>query len=259
MTFPILTKIKVLGLLLLILWATGCATESQTVTVFAASSLTDAFNELATAYEAEYPDVDVLLNFASSSQLAAQLREGIAGDVFASANAAQMEAVIASGRIAEGSSQTFATNRLMIIAPSDNPANIDSLEDLANPNLKLILAVQGVPVREYTDQIVATIPIANFAENFYGNLVSEEDNVRVVVAKIALGEADAGIVYVSDVTADIADQVVEITIPDTQNIVATYPIAALADAKNPEQAQRFIEFVLSSTGQTIMARWGLAQ
>ncbi|MCA9959985.1 MAG: molybdate ABC transporter substrate-binding protein [Anaerolineales bacterium] len=251
-------KFKWLYLFLLILGLVGCnigQPESQEITVFAAASLTDAFDELAKAFQAQNEGVEVILNYAGSSQLAVQLTEGAAADVFASANAAQMQNVIANGRIVSGTETLFVSNRLTIIVPSDNPAQISALEDLAQPGVQLILAVQGVPVRQYTDEIVAAMP-ADFQEKFYGNLVSEEDNVRQVAAKVALGEADAGIVYTSDVTPGIVNQVQQIAIPDEQNVVATYPIAPLADAPNPTLAHSFIDFVLSAEGQAILSKWG---
>ena len=176
-------------------------------------------------------------------------------DLFASANPIQMQNVIDDGRIAAGTEVLFVTNRLTIIIPNDNPAGIGSLEDLAQPDVQLVLAVEGVPVRQYTDEIIAAMP-ADFQERFYENLVSEEDNVRRVAAKVALGEADAGIVYSSDVTPDIARKVQQIAIPDAQNVVATYPIAPLNDAVHAETAQRFIDFVLSNEGQSILSSWG---
>lgn len=252
-------KAKLFFLFLILLLA-GCgigsgAAGSQDLTVFAASSLTDAFDELAEAFEAANPGVQVVLNFASSSQLAAQLREGAMADIYASANPVQMRAVIDAGRIEAGTETPFVSNRLTIVVPADNPAGITALKDLANPGVQLILAVDGVPVREYADEIVAAMT-ADFQAAFYGNLVSEEDNVRQVSAKIALGEADAGIVYTSDVTPDIADQVQQIAIPDAQNVIATYPIAPLVDAPHPELARRFIDFILSDEGQSILVRWG---
>lgn len=252
---------KHIWLFLTLLWLAGCATTAvtddapQEVTVFAAASLTDVFTEMAAAYEADNPQVEVLLNFGGSSQLAAQLREGVPADVFASANPAQMDAVITAGRIRANSPAVFASNRLTIIVPADNPAHVTRLEDLAQPGVALILAVEGVPVRDYTDDIVAAQP-AQFQTNFYHNLVSAEDNVRQVVAKIVLGEADAGLVYTSDVTASMAASVRQIPIPAAQNITATYPIAPLADAPQPAQAQDFITFVLSDAGQAILARGG---
>jgi molybdate transport system substrate-binding protein len=241
-----------------VLWIVSCAptaNQAPEITVFAAASLTDAFTELAAAYEAQNPGVAVLLNFGSSSQLAAQLREGVPADVFASANPAQMEAVIAAERVQPANTAVFATNRLTVIVPTDNPANITNLADLAQPGVQLILAGEGVPVREYTDEIIATLP-ADFQTRFYSNLVSDEDNVRRVVAKIALGEADAGVVYTSDITPDIAQRVQQIPFPQAENVRASYPIAQLVDARNPARAQTFVEFVLSAEGQAILARWG---
>lgn len=229
--------------------------EPRSVTVFAATSLTDAFIELAAAYEVEHPGVRVVFNFAGSSFLSAQLREGVAADVFASANPAQMQALIEAGRIARGTETAFASNRLTIVVPHGNPASITMLGDLARPGVQLILAAEGVPVREYTDEIVAAMPF-DFQQGFYANVVSGELNVRQVSAKIALGEADAGIVYQSDVTPDIADQIQQIAIPEAQNVTASYPIAPVVDAPQPELARSFIAFVLGAEGQRILAGWG---
>lgn len=252
------TKPFIVGLLALLLVNCGPnlpGAAPNELTIFAAASLTDAFNELADAFEAQNEGVQVILNFAGSSQLAAQISEGAQADLFASANGMQMQAVVDSGRIVAGSEKLFVSNRLTVIVPADNPAGITALEDLAQPGVQLILAVPGVPVRQYTDEIVAQMP-ADFQAQFYANLVSEEDNVRQVAAKIALGEADAGIVYTSDVTPDLASQVLQIRIPDRQNVVASYPIAPLVDAPDPELAQAFITFVLSEQGQAILGKWG---
>ena len=247
-------------LLIAILLLTGCGggqdpEKQETLTVFAAASLGDAFTELAKAFEAAAPGATVVLNFAGSSQLAAQLREGAAADVFAPANPAQMAAVISAGRITVGTEQLFATNRLTVIVPVDNPAGIGRFEDLAGPDVALVLAVEGVPVRDYTDTLAAGLPPAVRVQ-FYANVVSEEGNVRQVAAKIALGEADAGVVYASDVTPDLAGRVRQIAIPAAQNVLAAYPIAPLADAPAPALARAFIDFVLSAEGQGILARWG---
>lgn len=252
------SKLMIYWLIALLLM--GCDTgengaKPHEITIFAASSLTDAFTELADAFEAQNEGIEVILNFAGSSQLAAQLSEGALADVFAPANPTQMQTVMNAGRIEAGSEKLFVSNRLAVIVPADNPANITAWEDLAQPGVQLILAVEGVPVRQYTDQIVAALP-TDFQAQFYGNLVSEEDNVRRVAAKIALGEADAGTVYTSDVTPDLASQVLQIPIPDAQNVVATYPIAPLVDAPAPTLAQSFISFVLSDEGQIILSRWG---
>jgi molybdate transport system substrate-binding protein len=246
-------------LLLLLLAITPSLQAQDTLVVFAASSLSDAFTEVATAFQAEHPDVEILFNFGSSATLATQLSEGAPADVFASANNSQMNAARDAGRIT-GSPQTFVKNRLVLIVPIDNPANIQSLQDLDNEGVQLVVAAEGVPVRDYTNTMLerlAADPL--YGEAYRGavvaNIVSEEDNVRQVAAKVALGEADAGIVYVSDVTPDIAEQVIAISIPDSLNTIATYPIAVTNNSAHPELAQAFVDFVLSDAGQDILVSW----
>jgi len=235
------------------------ATEASVVTtelvVMAASSLTDAFNEMADAFEADNPHVEVLPNYASSSSLATQLIEGAPADVFASANNAQMNVAAEGNRIAS-EPVTFLTNRLTIIVPADNPAGIETYADLAKAGIALILAAPEVPVRDYSDQSIALMGDAAFQAAVYANLVSEEPNVRQVATKVSLGEADAGIVYTSDVTPDIAGSVLQIPIPDELNVIATYPIAVVEGAPAGNAAQAFVDFVLSPQGQAILAKWG---
>lgn len=223
--------------------------------MFAASSLTDAFTEIAQDFEARHSGFQVVFNFSGSSQLVAQILEGAQADVFASANELQLLALHEAGRTEPASTFLFATNRLTIIVPAGNPAGIASLEDLAEPGIALLLAGPGVPVRTYTDEVVARMP-EPFRGAFYRNLVSEEDNVRQVVAKIALGEADAGIVYSSDVTPDVAGKLQRIELPPELQVTAVYPIAALNDAPHPDPARMFIDFVLGPEGQAILESWG---
>lgn len=246
-------------LLLLLLAITPSLQAQDTLLVFAAASLSDAFTEMATAFQAEHPNVEILFNFGSSATLATQLSEGAPADVFASANNSQMNAALDAGRIA-GSARTFVKNRLVLIVPIDNPANIQSLQDLDNEGVQLIVAAEGVPVRDYTNAMLERLAAdPAYGETYRGavmaNIVSEEDNVRQVAAKVALGEADAGIVYVSDVTPDIAEQVIAISIPDYLNTIASYPIAVTNDSALPELAQAFVDFVLSDTGQDILVSW----
>jgi molybdate transport system substrate-binding protein len=234
--------------------------QDSTLTVFAASSLTDAFNEIATAFEAANAGTDVVLNFGGSSTLATQLAEGAPADVFASANNTQMNVARDAERIA-GTPLTFVKNRLVLIVPADNPANIQSLHDLGNSGVKLVVAAPGVPVRDYTDAMLTRLAAdpnygADFQTAVMANVVSEEDNVRQVSAKVALGEADAGVVYRSDVTPDIADQVIALPIPDAVNTLATYPIAVTNDSANPDLAQAFIDYVRSDEGQDTLVKWG---
>ncbi len=255
-------KFRIIPALLLLILMIGVPVfaQSQTLTVFAAASLTDAFDEIGTAFSAANPDVSVVFNFGGSSTLAAQLADGAPADVFASANNTQMKAAQDAGRIA-GTPRTFVKNRLVLIVPADNPAQIQSLHDLSKPGVKLVLAAPGVPVRDYTDTMLGKLAAdAGYGEDYrtavMANLVSEEDNVRQVSAKVALGEADAGVVYRSDVTPDIADQVIALPIPDAFNTLATYPIAVTDDSADAALAGQFADFVLSDAGQDILVKWG---
>lgn len=253
------TFVSVLIVLSIVLAVAPASAQDTTLVVFAASSLTDTFEAVAADFEAANPGVDILFNFAGSSDLAAQLDAGAPADVFASANNRQMQAAVDAGRIG-GSPVTFAKNRLVMIVPSDNPANISELRDLANPGVLLVLAAPGVPVRDYTNTMLdrlASDPAygESYREAVMANLVSEEENVRAVAAKVALGEADAGVVYLSDVTPDISDDVLALPIPDSLNTIATYPIAVTDDTTHPELAQAFVDYVLSDAGQATLSGW----
>lgn len=233
---------------------------ATTLTVLAAASLSDAFGELGAQFEAANPGVTITYSFAGSQQLAAQILEGAPADVFASANQRQIDAVVAGGRITTGVAQTFARNRLTIVTPPDNPAHIQTLTDLAGPGVKLILADRAVPVGQYSLDLFAkasSLPAytAAYSPTVLANVVSYEDNVRSVLAKIILGEADAGIVYTSDVALEAA-KVRQIAIPDELNTIAIYPIAPIADSQQPELARRFIDYVRSAEGQQILVRYG---
>ncbi len=236
------------------------ARNSTTLTVFAASSLTDAFQEIATGFTSAHADVEVAFNFGASSTLATQLLEGAPADVFASANNKQMDVVREGKRIA-GVPLTFAQNRLVLAVPADNPARIASLRDLARPGIKLVVAAPNVPVREYTNTMLDRLAKEpDYGEAYRAavlkNIVSEEDNVRQVSLKVSLGEADAGIVYLSDITPDMAAKILTLPIPDAYNTLATYPITVTSASANPDLAQVFIDYVLSDAGQDILVKWG---
>lgn len=241
------------------------ATEGEVVggelVVFAAASLTDAFAEIATNFQAEHPDTTIVYNFAGSQQLAQQLGQGAPADVFASANGTQMNVAIEAGRVVSGTQRTLVRNRLVVIYPVDNPAGITTLQDLAKPGLKLVLAAPEVPVGGYSlaflDKASATVEFGSaYSETVVSNVVSYEENVRSVLSKVILGEADAGIVYTSDVFGDAAEQVGQLAIPDELNTLASYPIATIADSGNPALAQAFLDFVLSAKGQSSLADYG---
>jgi molybdate transport system substrate-binding protein len=234
---------------------------TKNLTVLAAASLTESFNEIGKLFESQNPGVKVSFSFAGSQQLAQQLDQGVDADVFASANPKYMDAAIASKRVNKDDAKTFVKNRLVVIFPKDNPAGISSLKDLAKPGLKLDLADKSVPVGQYSldfldkaDQDLSFDP--QFKDSVLKNVVSYEDNVKSVVAKVSLGEADAGIVYVTDITASAAPKLGKLDIPDILNTVATYPIAPISDSKNPDLAKAFVMLVLSPDGQAIMAKYG---
>lgn len=230
---------------------------SEDLVVFAAASLTEAFQELAGQFEAENPGVDVVFNFAGSQQLAQQLGQGAAADVFATANNGQMQAAIQTGRVVSGAQQIFAGNRLVVVTPADNPAGLTSLQDLAQPGVKIVLAAREVPVGGYSlDFLQKAGASSQFASGYaaavLANVVSYEQNVKAVLSKVALGEADAGIVYSSDIAPNVSDDLLRVPIPDQLNSLAPYPIAPVADAASPEAARRFVEFVLSPEGQAVL-------
>ena len=233
--------------------------EPQTLTVFAAASLTDAFIEIGAAFEAANPGVTTTFNFGGSQTLRTQIEEGAPVDVFASANAKEMDTLVTGSFVTADIAQVFLTNKLVVILPADNPAALEKLEDLANPGIKLVLAAEEVPVGKYSRQAFDLMDASfgtGFKDKVLANVVSNEDNVKQVVAKIQLGEADAGIVYTSDAIA--APDLKTIEIPADLNVIAKYPIAPLVNSENTELAAQFIEYVLSAEGQSVLAKWGFA-
>lgn len=234
---------------------------SKTMTVLAAASLIESFTELGKMFETQNPGVKVSFNFAGSQQLAQQLDQGAGADVFASASPKYMDAAVTSKRVNKVDAKTFVKNRLVVIFPKDNPAGLKALTDLANPGLKLDLADKSVPVGQYAldflDKAVKDPGFdPQFKVNVVKNVVSYEDNVKSVLTKVSLGEVDAGIVYVTDITAAAAAKVGKLDIPDALNIIATYPIAPISDSKNADLAKAFVALVLSPEGQQVMAKYG---
>lgn len=234
-------------------------TGETKVTIFAAASLTDAFNEIGEQFKRQNAGVTLDFNYAGSQQLRAQLEQGAVADVFATANTKEMNAAIQSGVVVSGTQQTFVRNRLALIVPKDNPGGVKALTDLSKPGLKIVLAAASVPVGGYAltalDKMNADFG-ATFSQTVIANVVSYEDNVKQVVAKVQLGEADAGIVYSSDVTPAAAEKVAKIDIPDKYNVVATYPIAVLKAAPQAAIAAKFMDYVLSEAGQAVLQKWG---
>lgn len=239
----------------------GAGTQPQVgITVFAAASLTDAFKEAQTKFQAAHPNVTITYNFAGSDTLATQINQGAPADVFASANTAQMNGVVKGGLIDAASVRTFAHNRLVVIYPKVNPANIQTLQDLARPHLKLDLAAKTVPAGQYALDFLTRASAdpafgADYKDKVLKNVVSYETDVRSVLTKVSLGEADAGIVYTTD-AATKAENVKAIAIPDGLNTIAVYPIAPVKSSRHAPVAQQFVDYVLSPDGQAILARYG---
>ncbi len=217
------------------------------VTVFAAASLTAAFTELGDAFTAANPDVEVTFNFAGSSDLVAQISDGAPVDVFASADLANMSKLTDAG-LAADEPATFATNVAEIIVEPGNPLDIASVADLADSDLIVVLCAPEVPCGAYAERVVANAGTTVTPSSY-------EENVKAVVTKVTLGEADAGIVYRTDVIA-AGDAAQGVPIPDDINVVAEYPIALVADAPNAAGAQAFVDFVLSPSGQDVLAAYG---
>jgi molybdate transport system substrate-binding protein len=228
------------------------------ITVFAAASLTDAFTEAGRAFQTANPRTKVAFNFAASSALATQINEGAPADVFASADNAQMKVVTEAGNAAEP--ERFVKNSPVVVVPKGSTA-VATFADLAKPGIRLVLAAPEVPIGRYSREIL-TRASANpggvspdFSTSALENLVSNESNVRAVLTKVQLGEADAGIVYSTDVAAAAGD-VSALEIPAAFNVIAEYPIAVVTDSHNKGVAEAFVAFILSAEGLAIMEEFG---
>lgn len=243
------------------LWALAVLTAAlapsafgRTLTVSAASSLAEAVGAVAEAFEARNPDVDVVLNLGGSSTLATQIVQGAPVDVFAAADAAQMDVVVAAG-LAAAEPVPFATNRLVVVTVAES--DVRTLDDLARDGVLLVLAGPEVPAGAYAREALARLEARmgeGYAARVLANLASEETNVRQVAAKVRLGEADAGIVYATDVAAVPDGRIVDI--PGDANVVARYFVAVLRDAREPADAHAFVAFLTSSDGRRILAEHG---
>ena len=252
--FPDMRCLRSLGLVTLLgLTAVACGGNDDTaggsggVNVFAAASLTDAFTEIGDEFSAANPDVGVTFNFAASSELVTQINEGAPADVYASADQNNMTKLVDAGGNA-GTPEVFATNALEIVVQTGNPSNITAVADLANPDLIVVTCAEEVPCGAYAAEVFAKAGVNVTPKSF-------EENVRAVLNKVVLGEADAGIVYATDVLA-AGDDASGVEIPPDLNVVAEYPIVATAEAANPDGAAAFMDFVRSETGQEILANYG---
>ena len=236
-----------LALALVTLVSPAVAADASTLVVLAAASLGEALRDVAAAFESKHPGLTVQSSFAGSPTLAHQIEEGAPADVFASADEATMQRLVDGGLVA-GSPTIFARNRLAIVVPPGNPKGIHALADLARPGLAVVLCAPAVPAGRYAREAVAKagvrVPEA-----------SEEADVKAVVTKVRLGEADAGIAYATDVRA-AAGVVDGVALPEAHDVIARYPVAVLRDARNRGAAEAFVAFLASEDGVRILARFG---
>jgi molybdate transport system substrate-binding protein len=214
--------------------------ELEGLTVFAAASLTEVFEELAP---------DVRFNFAGSDELATQIREGAPADVYAAASPRYPDELFAEELVEEP--QVFATNRLVLVVPSDNPAEVESVEDLRADGVKLVVGAEGVPVGDYTRTVLENMG----ATDVLDSVVSNEDDVKGVVGKVASGEADAGFVYVTDYNAAQED-LEAFELPEDAQAEVEYPIAVVSNTENREAAEAFVELVLGEDGRQALENAG---
>ncbi|MBZ5536926.1 MAG: molybdate ABC transporter substrate-binding protein [Acidobacteriia bacterium] len=230
--------------------------NASSLCVFAAASLNEAFTQLAEVFEKQNPGLHVELNYAGSQQLALQIEQGARVDVFASADERWMEKIGKHGLLAS-SAQVFAHNILVVIIPRANPGRIEKLQDLSQPGIKMVLAAESVPAGRYSREVLERLSHStgfgpDYLLSVLKNLVSSEENVKEVLGKVQLGEADAGMVYYSDITPANAGWLRVLEIPEEANVLASYPIAPLKSASNPQAARKFMDLVFSPLGQSIL-------
>ncbi|MCW2831011.1 MAG: Molybdate-binding protein [Aeromicrobium sp.] len=226
------------------------APSATTITVFAAASLKGTFTEIGQRFEDAHPGVTVTFNFAGSSDLVAQIQEGAPADVFAAADLRNMDKATRDDLV-EGDPVDIAKNTLEIATPPDNPAEVASIDDLAGPDIKVVLCAAEVPCG------AAAIGVEE-AAGIDIRPVSEEQSVTDVLGKVISGEADAGLVYVTDVKA-AGDQVLGVTFPEAADVVNTYPIAALSGSDHLDVAHAFVSYVAGPEGQSVLAAAGFAK
>jgi molybdate transport system substrate-binding protein len=237
-----------------------CAEQPKELTVFCAASLTGAFGEIGQMYKNE-TNVSVVFNFDGSQVLRTQIENGAYADIFVSANKKQMN-LLKNGAFMNNSSITvFTRTKPVIIVPKENPAKIQNISDLAKPGLKIVIGTKDVPIGDYTLQILARLANDSaygpgFRKLVMANVVSNETNVNYITSKVALGEADAGFAYKSDITKDLAAKITKIEIPDRYNVIAEYPMGILKQSKYPAQSQEFINLVKSDKGMAVLEKYG---
>ncbi|HVV11560.1 molybdate ABC transporter substrate-binding protein [Amycolatopsis sp.] len=226
---------------------TSSAPEARTLTVYAAASLTESFNVLKTEFEAAHPGVTVTYNFGGSSTLVQQLTNGAKADVFASADEANMTKAVQGG-VVNGAPTIFATNKLTIATAPGNPKSIKTFGDLSNGSLKVVVCASQVPCGSATAKVEKNTGVTL-------KPVSEEQDVKQVLTKVESGDADAGLVYVTDANT-AQGKVAQVDFPESAQAINNYPIAVLKDAPQADLAQQFEQFVLGAQGKAELTKVG---
>ncbi len=238
--------------------ATATPAPAVDLTIYGAASLKGVLEEAKTAYEAAVPGTTLTISADASSALATKIEQGAPADVFLSADARNPQALVDKG-LTDGPAVPFAGNKLTVIVPTDNPAGITTPADLAKAGVKIIAAGDAVPITKYANQLVDNLAKepgypADFAAAYAANVVTKEDNVKAVVAKIELGEGDAGIVYVTDAAA--STKVATVEVPDSANVLATYAGVVVKASPEAVAAQAFLTWLAGPDGQAILAGFG---
>jgi molybdate transport system substrate-binding protein len=233
---------------------------SEELVIFCAASLTGAFGEMGQIYEDEN-GVDVILNFDGTQAIRTQVEQGASADVFVSANKKHMDSLMAEGFMDNDSVSIFTENKMVVIVPEENPADIQTLSDLAEPGVMIVMGIREAPFGSYALQVLDNLANDSaygpeYRDAVMNNVISQETSVSHLVSKIALGEADAGFAYQSDISPELSEQVSKVEIPDQYNVVAEYPLGRLKESENPYEAASFIEFVISPEGRAILEKYG---
>jgi molybdate transport system substrate-binding protein len=235
------------------------AEEPKELTIFCGAGLTGAFNEIGQLYTNE-SGIDANFNFDGVPSLRAQIENGAYADVLVSSHVKHMDALKAEGLI-NNDTIIFARNKVALIVPNENPANISNLTDLTRPGIMILIGTSELPIGDYARQVLNKLSNDSeygpeYKEMVMANVVSEETTVNRIVSKITLGEADAGFAFVSDVSPSLVGKVTKIIIPDKYNVVCDFPVGVLSESKYPQEAQAFIDVIMSSEGQAILNKYG---
>jgi len=254
-------KCKILIMLVLLAGLSpALAEEGERLTVFCGAGLTGALSEIGGVYE-NATNISVEFNFDGVPALRSQIEQGAYADILVSANLKHMNALKSEGFINNSTVEVFARNKVAIIVPNDNPASITGLTDLASPGVKILMGTKDLPAGDYALQVLDKLAAdpeygPAYRESVLSNVVSQETTVNRIVSKIALGEADAGFAFISDVSPQMVGKVTRILIPEKYNVVGDFPVAVLSQSKYPVEAQAFLDMIMSTEGQSILGKYG---